>query len=281
MDIFKKETTNMKQGCLIFIVAMLVGCSGARQNIVNRSATEPIKKVALVAVSGNRVLVGGGGLLTSALSIAKGLIKKEEPNKEGFAMKSLVDYGRQTFTEVLINAGWEVISSDTMTKHPSYQLFMLGKSNQVTGLLSAMVALQNNLDETIDASLNNIFPEDLVQFQIKPDAYKKDLLELCKGLGVDAVAILDLNLSYGGSLTVTVGGTGPAKGNVVATLNLLTKDGEWAFDVTSAASETSNETIPMILGEISLSNATNTLFKNTIDKTATWYKGQIKSGLGK
>lgn len=268
----------MKGKLLHVLVAAMVVAACASPMYVHKDAFDHTKRIAVVSVQSNRTLVpigSGGGGLTALASIGSKLFGKKSEQKQGSGpdegwMGQLVSYGHDSFARSLRDLGrWDVVSGDAVTNTGAYLRFA-NNYKGTSGEALLRVAAPNMPSGAID---------------VRQESVRKNLVQLCKELGVDGVAVVELDLGYETSTGVgSVGGgaTGTAQASVKATLGVLGANGEWILDPHSARSQVrqkSSSTVPMVLGNIAPDAKAMTMFKEGIDNAASAYKTEILAAL--
>jgi hypothetical protein len=252
----------MKGKLLHIVVAAMVVAACASPMYVHKDAFDQTKRIAVVSVQSNRTLVpigSGGGGLTALASIGSKLFGKKSEQKQGSGpdegwMGQLVSYGHDSF------------------------------ARSQTG---AYVRFANDYKGSSGESLLRVAAPHMPSgaIDVRQESVRKNLVQLCKDLGVDGVAVVELDLGYETSTGVgSIGGgaTGTAQASVKATLGVLGANGEWILDPHSARSQVrqkSSSTVPMVLGNIAPDAKSMAMFKEGIDNAASAYKTEILAAL--
>lgn len=264
------------------ITLLLSSCA----SIVRHPEVDPVKKIAIVSLYSNQTIlkVGGGGSVGGGADFLKKAIgTKDEDNSDNSNRVRLAKYALDKYREVLNKVpGWEVIPNETVVALAEYQ--KLGEVPEAGAKLSKAIDFAVRLQQ---AKYNT--PPKMWAIQLsekdRNSAQVEKLAKLCAKLGVDAVAVVDLDLAYEAGF-FSIGGNGAAKASVASSVKVLNRDGKFAVvfpDIAPAAGTrfTSERPVTMIGGKLLMMGEVEKAFHEAIDKAALNTIEVIKEGLAK
>lgn len=199
---------------LILAALFMVSCGGPKP-ILMRPGADIVKKVALVNVYGTTTLRHYGKNSISLLAGADSLSTAGNSSKRN-TTENLVDYTIQNFDAEFgkIN-GWEVMPVAEVMAHKGYAQFLKGIMEQQGPIFSKTLKLDwsTGREMLILPEGGRVWDE------------RRLLMALAQDLGVDAVAVVGLDLAYSDSIAFS--GNGTAKGDVGVSLVMVNRMGDF------------------------------------------------------
>jgi len=260
-------------------VSILSGCA----NIVRKPEVDVVKKVAIISVYTNSTInkVGGGGKNGGGAHLLSKLAGKEDGSTPS-ARTRIAQYALDTYTKELGRvAGWQIVSADTVVASSAYK--DMGKLPGEAGQNRALASVAGALTTLQQATF--VTPPKMWAIQMKDGETKHadSMTKLCKSLGVDAVAVVQLDLGYESSFAL--GGTGTAKASVASSMKMFTREGKYAvafpeIQPGQGSRYESDDTAMMLGGNISIDN-NEKIFQQAINKAAYATRETIVKELAK
>ena len=238
-----------------------IGCGGT---MILKPPAKEVKTVALVNVYAKRGVhkfSKGGGLagLTSLASLAKGGKKKED-----FGGAEFPNYAAAAFVDEFSKVkGWEVLNNKRVVANPSYKAFVSSSADLFYNDIEKVMTNTN----FVTASNMAVLPK-----EGRDKRSQKALGELAKKMGVDAVAVLGMDITY--DISSGIGGTGTAAANVGMSIIMIDQNGKVAGSTplvvdkktNSSYRQRSDNTVGMLAGAIIFNEKSSGIFKESIDK---------------
>lgn len=231
-----------------------------------------VKNVAIVSVYSNAELIKGDARAGGAVA-ALGFLKKKKdaadnPDAGHFGGKELVQHALDAFAKELAGVkGWTVTPPTAVLGSAAYKAFveaeqkaMGPKGMEMTGKFRSV-------------------PEGMVTYLFLNNKDKKKLGELsalCGQLGVDSVAIVNLELSQR-STFATAGVAGNAIPVASTTLTIVTQDGNVA--VAAMGPKMDGPAVAMKLDNITDTPEARQAYKDAISKSAQEFRETINGNL--
>lgn len=281
----------MKQSRISAFIALVPFALTSCASIVRHPEVDHVKKLAIVSVYTNQDIpkVGGGGSNSGGLAFLKKAVEGKDADTGDTSNRvRLAKYALDKYTALLSQVpGWQVIPAERVLASNDYQA--LGKIDAKKTGGNRTLASIGEFAQKIDQAKFNTPPK---MWAIRLDGtnnnraeLEQGLAQLCRKLGVDAVAVVNLDLAYEAGF-FSVAGTGASHASVASSVKILNKDGKYAVvfpDLQPAAGKRydSNTGITMIGGRISMSGDTEKAFQEAIDKTALNDLEVIRTGLAK
>ncbi len=234
----------MKRSLLASLLALSlgVGCS----HVLYRPEADSVKTVAVVSLYMNREIYDVehptaadaktlGGLIKAAATTA---VRDRFGDPEAKAVQPIVTYGVKAFSEQLSSVGrWQFIPPTDVVAHAGYKAFYEGG---VKGNLGKLLGLMNEA-----AMAEYVAPEGMIVIPVSrvvdqgsvgfygdardpKEEMRQQLAKLAQDLGVDAVAVVQLDVAYKRGWFI-VNGMRRAAGNVAAAAVIITKEGKIAL----------------------------------------------------
>ncbi|OGS19799.1 MAG: hypothetical protein A2252_02710 [Elusimicrobia bacterium RIFOXYA2_FULL_39_19] len=229
---------------------LLAGCA----SILIKPAIFDVKKVALVSVYMNRdfydVKAPRANEANQALKTLGRAVTKETKvlaaldNAFGKEYQQIVSYGVKQYTDQLDGVGdWQWIPVTTVLNNKMYKTFYDNATNgKPSGSLVKIAQKLKSADWYVAPNMIHI-PVDTVAGNPNQHTYyagdakdpkedmRKELAQLCKALGVDAVAMLEFDMAYKKpAINLTLLGADPAIPNMSVSLVMVTKNGDLAVN---------------------------------------------------
>lgn len=238
-----------------------IGCGGT---MILKPPAKEVKTVALVNVYAKRGVhkfSKGGGLagLTALASLAKSGSKDDD-----FGGPALPDYAAATFVDEFSKVkGWEVLDNKRVASNPSYKEFVTASADLFYN------DIEKTMTKTNFVTASNMA---LLPSEGRDKRSQKALGELAKKMGVDAVAVLGMDITY--DISTGIGGTGTAAANVGMSIIMIDQDGKVAGSTplvvdkktNSFYRQRSDNTVGMVAGAIIFNDKSSGIFKESIDK---------------
>lgn len=261
---------------LVALTALSV--AGCQTSIVKRPEADIVKEIAIVSVFSNpkvKNLSGDGNSVTeqaagwaSMLGVS-GNNAKEEPS----AADKLLDFGGTRFVEhgyaeikkaLESNSRWSVVDKSKIIGKKAMQEFVHKVHNRNRDRMGALKNITGVMYTTVPGLAE--YPFD------NKDTDGQQFAELAKALGVDSVAVLQLDVAYDPS--TSIGGTGTASASVGTSLYVYNREGNVAVR-SGLVRFDSEETTAMINGSIMFTDPVEAMFKDSITKSANFYQTKI------
>lgn len=266
---FKAVTT------LISAIAM-TGCVST--SMVKKPEIDMVKTIAVVSIYSNTGIKNTRGESETAkvagmanmFGLAGNNTKNDSGSKAGklidFGGTRLVEHARQEIERELTRVkGWKIIDSSQFIDNAAYQKFATSMDDQVREEQGVMYKLNGPAFVVVP----RMAP---MPHGLKEEKRAALLKQLAADLGVDAVAVLKLEMAY--SPSTSIGGNGTASAAISSNLQIVNKNGETAV-LGSLREIRSADTVGMMGGSILFSEKTETIFKQAISKTAEIYSDKI------
>lgn len=197
----------------ILIVGLLSlgGCA----HVLVRPQADQVKKVAIVSVYMNRKIYdveapkqGGGeglGALVKAAASAAGTSVLEATLGDVAGYQPVVAYGLTTFGENLnVSGRWEVVPANEIVGHPSYKDFLAaGETGTMGDITKGLAKLGSAEFVGVDGMIvipvgSMVEAGSTIHFgdETSTEKHRKMLGKLAQDLGVDGVAIVEVDAAY-------------------------------------------------------------------------------------
>jgi len=274
---------------LPLLVAAIPFALTACSSIVRHPQVDGLKKIAIISLYTNQDIpkVGGGGkngggaaALGKMVKAAKGdesEVKPEEMNNRERLAKYALDKYHAALSRV---PGWRVVPTETVTASSEYKA--MGKVQTENRTIAAIGAFATALQQSAYNTPPRMWAMPFGKENTHTDP--KKLAALCDKLGVDAVAVVEVDLAYDSSFAVL--GTGSAVASVASATKIINKSGEFAVyfpDIAKAGNGNprfeSEQKMMMLGGRIFMSGETEVAFKQAIDKASAETTKVITEGL--
>ncbi len=238
----------------ILVVCLAFALAGCATTLVKEPQVDAVKKIAIVSIYANADVhdVKAPKNTQTSVSFLKAMLgKKSDKSLESNEQVQIVTYGLQAYGEELNKvANWEVVPPKEVLASSKYKALMNKESAQ-----SSMGAFLKALEEA--AKERWVTPPDMPYIPVSSlsggsvkkvtvvDGKKVDpiqdardkMAQLCKELGVDAVAVIGLDLAYKTGMLSGMKGTGLFSGvrgkatpMVASEIVLVTKEGKLAVE---------------------------------------------------
>jgi hypothetical protein len=224
-----------------------------------------VKKVAIISIQSNKSIYGVN-LKGERFSYLTGAATMIEGQKEGGNpfISQLLQKAKEQFTKQLdmLPGKYMVISGAAVTNHPAYQEFAKNQYKHFGGDLGK--GLQKFSNQQLDGYMMIHMAERYSGLKDK-SPQKQALAKLAQDLGVDAVALIDLDVYY--KVTAEILGSGSADAAVNTLVLVYGKDAE---DVMSGSIPTQRQgPLGMIAGNVFLDKNTYPIFEKAVVKSFT------------
>ncbi len=263
----------------IIVAASLAACG--TPPILIKPHSDQVKKVALVNVYANRgVRSFDGASKMAGLTALASMVTKKEGKDEGeidFGGTRLVKYGVATFDDEFAKIeGWDVVPSDQVLASKAYQDFVKRADDLFPN--DAMRKLNQ---------LSYLTPDKMVYLvgEGREGKSKQMLTQLAQELGVDAVAVMEMDVAY--TASTSVGGTGTASAYAGVSLLMVNRYGDYAIRLPKVMNaknhsmyrKRSDDTTAMVAGEILYNSSVEQLFQDSIRKSLLSMRDKIDGEL--
>jgi hypothetical protein len=255
------------------LVALLPALTLGLNVGIKKEQAGKVKKLAVISVYSNAQIINsdvraGGGV--APLGFAKQNKEEEKDPAAGhFGGQELVQHALESFAKELDKVkGWTVKDPAAVIASPAYKAFVESHKKEVGPKGLAMTGKFRSVPDGMVAYLflNNQDKKKLTQ-----------LMNLCGKLGVDAVAIVSLDLSLR-STFATAGAMGNAIPVVSTTLTLVTRKGVVPVAATGPKID-SPTPVSMTLDTIPDSPAARQSYKQAIGKSAAEFRDTLNKEL--
>jgi hypothetical protein len=268
----------MKNTLPLLAVAPFLFASCA--SIVRHPEVDGVKKIAIVSLYSNQEInkVGGGASNGGGLAfLSKAANGKDNDDSDSNNRTRMAKYALERYTAALSKVpGWVVVSTGTVVASNTYK--KLGEAQTENRTLASVVSVVTRFKKAKYSTPPKMWAIDLSKHDADREA---KLVELSKSLGVDAVAVIDLDLAYQAGM-MSIGGTGAAHASVASSTKVLNKDGKFAvkFPESQTGKRFDSDTsMAMLGGQIHFIGDTEKAFKEAIDKNADYTLQVITEGL--
>ncbi|MEK6750318.1 MAG: hypothetical protein AABY83_14130 [Pseudomonadota bacterium] len=259
--------------------ALLSACG--TPSVLIKPQADKIEKIALVHVYANRGVrsLEGQSKLGALTALASMASSSEKKGGVDFGGARLTSYAVDTFNDEFAKVGkWKIVKTAEIVNSKAYHEF--AKRNQE--------ALPKNEAVKALIATGTVMPD---QMQYLPGEgrdqnSKQALTQLAQELGVDAVAVLEMDVAY--TPSTSIGGTGTASAAVGVSLAVVTKYGDYAVKLPKVQGASKNDynpyrqrsdgTTAMIAGEIAYA-AAEEIFQESIKKDIVALRDQISNEL--
>ncbi len=240
---------------------------------VKKDHVGKVKNLAIISVYSNAEIIKSdsraGGAVAALGFLKKKKDEKNNPDAGHFGGKELVQHALESYAkELALVKGWTVKAPADVVGSEEYQSFVAEVKKEVGPKGLEMTEKFRSMPEGMVAYLflNNKDKKKLAQ-----------LSDLCGKLGVDSVAIVNLELSQRSTFA-----TAGAVGNVIpvasTTLTIVTQDGNVA--VAALGPKVDSPTpVSMTLDNITDSPAARQSFKDAIGKSAAEFRDTLNKEL--
>jgi hypothetical protein len=270
-----KNKTIFKTGFFVLTLFPTLAC---QTSMVKRPEADIVKEIAIVSVYSNPKVKNLGGDGNSVTEEAAGWaswlgVSGNNAKKEPNAVDKMLDFGGTRFVEhgykelkQALNGvkGWKVVDKSEYINKKPMQEFVHMVHNRNRDRMGALKGITGNMYTTVAGLAEYPFDQ--------KDKDGQQFAKLAKDLGVDSVAILQLDVAYDPS--TAIGGTGTATASVGTALHLYNRKGKEAVR-SGIVRFDSEETTAMINGSILFSDPVERMFKDSITKSAHFYKKKI------
>lgn len=226
----------------LFLIFLLAGCA---TYILKKPEVMSVKKLAIVSIYANKAIYNVKAPTTADTDLLSAVLKTEAGGQERAARQQALSYGYQVFAERLNEIGsWDVLPPDRIINNEKYQeLTSPGDEGTFMGkLINAFAKFGMGQWDTPEGIIY-IPIESVVERGSKTVYLGKDkkspeeearekLASLAQELGVDAVAILKLDVAYEFPKIKFTGpfGKSNAKANVTYDMVAVSKEGGIVID---------------------------------------------------
>jgi hypothetical protein len=285
---------------------LLPGCG----SILLRPAVDNVKTVALVSVYMNRDFYNikepkadesKAALKTFGRALMKetGVLDKIDTTFNVQFMQ-IVSYAAKHFSEQLDGVGpIRIEPMENVLRNPSYQNFIAeAAKDQPFPSLASIGAAIKSADWFTAPNMIHIPADLIVEDAGKHTTYlgktkdpraefRKQLVDLCKSLNVDALAIVQLDMAYKKPfLSINLGGGDPAAPRIASSLFMVNKDGEVAVNTgllgRGEGEYAEGDNAPMLRGgSVHLTDKSVSSYCATIDKTCADMKKKLAKAYSK
>ncbi len=276
---------NSKIPFLLAISFVLTACS----SIVRHPEVDGVKKIAIISLYTNQDIpkVGGGGsngggaaAFGKILKAAKGdesEVKPEEMNNR----ERLAKYALERYHAALSKVpGWRVVPMDAVIGSKDYRA--MGKVETENSTLAALGSFATAVQQSAYNTPSKMWAMPFGKENTHTDP--KKLAALCAKLGVDAVAVIEVDLGYDSSFAVL--GNGSAVASVASATKVINKNGEFAVyfpDIAKAGTGRprfeSEKKMLMLGGKVFITGDTEVAFRQGIEQAAESTAQVITEGL--
>jgi hypothetical protein len=260
-------------------LSALSGC--VTTSMVKKPEVDSVKTIAVVAVYSNTgVKNTDGESETSKIAGMANMVGLTGNNSKAgdsvagklldFGGTRLVEHAKQELERELARVkGWKVIDASQFVDKDVYQKFATKMDDTVREEQGVMRKVSGPAFVTVPRMA-------AMPYGLKADARSKVLKQLATDLGVDAVAILKLDMAY--SPSTSIGGNGTAAAAISSNLEIVNKEGGTAV-LGSLNEIRSADTVGMMAGSIIFSEKTEKIFKQAISRTAEIYTDKINKDI--
>lgn len=292
---------------IITTAFILTGCG----SILLRPAIDKVKTVALISVYMNRdfydIKAPKADESKDAMKTLGRAIMKEagalDKIDHTFDAKFLqvVSYAVKAYSDALDGLGpFRLAPMDKVLQNPSYQDFVgqAAKDQPFGGALVKIGAAIKSADWYTAPSMIHIPADAIVEGGDTHTTYygntkdpkaefRGELAKLCTSLGVDAVAIVQLDMAYKKPfIGISLGEGYPAAPRVASTLIVVNKDGEVAVNTglygRGEGEYSEGDNAPMLRGgSVILNDKSTSSFCATIDKSCAAMKKNMEKAFSK
>ncbi|MDH4275875.1 MAG: hypothetical protein OEW08_12635 [Gammaproteobacteria bacterium] len=259
-------------------IGILLSACGA-PSILIKPPADKIEKIALVHVYANRGVrnmegASKFGALTALASMAS---SSEKKGGVDFGGARLTSYAVDTFNDEFAKVGkWKIVKTAEVVGSKAYKDFAQ-RSQEAVPQNAAVKAL---------IATGTVLPDNMQYLpgEGRDQDSKRSLTQLAQELGVDAVAVLEMDVAY--TPSTAIGGTGTASAAVGVSLAVITKYGDYAVKLPKVQGEKSyspyrqrsDGTTAMLGGEIAYAAAED-IFQESIKKDIVALRDQINNEL--
>ena len=260
----------------------ITGCA----SIVRKPEVDVVKKVAIVSLYANQDLykladnksIGGGFSF-----LKKAVDGKDQDNSDQDNRVRLAKFAYDEFVANLGKVpGWEIVPADKIVGNGFYQA--MGKTKTGSNALGAVGDFATRMHQASFATPPKMWaiPSDSDQWD---NRRATEMTELCKKLGVDAVAVVHMDWAYESSFALV--GTGTAKASVAASTKVWTRDGKFGVYFPDRKPHQSGDrfqsdrSMAMVSGKIFMTADNEVAYQEAIRKSARWTRDTIAEGLKK
>jgi hypothetical protein len=249
--------------------------------MVKKPEVDIVKKVAVVSVYSNTGVknLKGDSETSKIAGMANmfGMTGNNSKAGESEAAK-LLDFGGTRLVEHAIGEiekeltrvkGWKVVPASEFVDNPAYQKFATAMDDQIREEQGVMRKISGPAFVTVPRMA-------AMPYGLKDADRNAKLKQLAADLGVDAVAVLKLNIAY--TPSTAIGNHGTAAAAISSNLDIVNRNGETAV-LGSLGEIRSSDTVAMIGGSIIFNEKTEGIFKQAITKTASIYSDRINKDL--
>ncbi len=262
-----------------FSLSTLSGC--VTTSMVKKPEVNSVKTIAVVSVYSNTgVKNTSGESETSKISGMAGMVGLTGNNSKAgdstagklldFGGTRLVEHAKGELERELARVkGWKVVDATQFVDKESYQTFATKMDDTIREEQGVMRKISGPAFVTVPRMA-------AMPYGLKADERAKVLKQLASDLGVDAVAVLKLEMAY--SPSTSIGGNGTAAAAISSNLEIVNKEGGTAV-LGSLSQIRSADTVGMMGGSIIFSEKTEKIFKQAISKTAEIYTDKINKDI--
>ena len=268
---------------LVIFSCTLFATGCVTTTIVQKPAVERVHKIAIISLYAPATIRNEDG--PSATEKASGWaatlgMSGKGGSKDGEGGKSLIDFGgtrlvdaglAEIRTQLASFKNWQVLDPKTYVNTPAFVAFNNEAEKRAVKQLGFIGGLGRK---------QYVTPEGLplIMLGAQKTEDKKEWVALAKAIGADALAFVSMRMSYRPS--TSIGGNGTASLLVVTDLDVVTPDGEYAIKAPSQGIKSmSDDTVGMVAGSILFDQKTESLFRDTVKKTAAVYQERIAKEL--
>ncbi len=272
---------------LLFVVCLsLTGCAS---KWAQRPEVDGVKKIAVVSVFTGVEIKGDRGSKSTGNEAAaiNNMLGKQSPESDWRIR--LVTFTAKAYSDAFTAAGWQVTPIEAVAKNSAYQKAATPPStgndtlNAVVGFLGK-IAQRNYVTipgtQAIDLTADKDRESKGTFSLTSGNKTILKLKDLAQSLGVDAVAVIEVRSSFDESGWTWGTGHRSVRPEAASRLDIINKDGDYAVR-TPAMKEMqkfeANESIYIKDGKMDLSNKSENLFRQAIEKSVTANMTRIRT----
>ena len=223
---------------------------------------EKVKKIAVISIESNKALYGVNlqGNRFSSITGAATMIEGQQGGGNPFIAALLAKANERFSKEISMLGNYQVVSGAEVTGNPAYLEFT---KNLYSGFGGDVVkGLQKINSQQLTGYEMIPEAEKFMQTQ-KNSAARAALADLASKLGVDAVALIDVDFHY--QVTAELLGSGSADAAVKTVVFVVNKDGEEA--ISGWIPEERAGVLGMVAGNVFLNKDTQPIFEKAVTKS--------------
>lgn len=264
---------------LALLSTAITGC--VTTSMVKKPEADSVKTIAVVSVYSNTGVKNlRGESETSKIAGMANMIGLSGNNSKAGDSDAakLIDFGGTRLVEHAISEierhlervkGWKVVAASNFVDNKAYQNFTINMDDQIREEQGVMRKISGPQFVTVPRMA-------AMPYGLKENQRNDLLKQLARDLGVDAVAIMKLDIAYAPS--TAIGNHGTAAAAISSKLEIVNKEGGTAV-LGTLQEIRSSDTVAMMGGSIIFNEKTEGIFKQAITKTAEIYSDKINKDI--